>query len=69
LIAFGMKTMLRSPAAADGALEPPALGAADWGAVLAGADADADGEGVAPPPHAAATSITANESAAMRRNW
>jgi hypothetical protein len=67
LIAFGMKTMLRSPAAADGALEPEAPGAADWGAVLAGADAD--GEGVAPPPHAAATSITANESAAMRRNW
>jgi hypothetical protein len=26
LIAFGMKTMLRSPAAADGAVEPPALG-------------------------------------------
>ena len=31
LIAFGMKTMLRSPAAADGALEPEAPGAADWG--------------------------------------
>jgi hypothetical protein len=59
--------MLRSPAAADGADEPPALGAADWGAVLAGADADADGDGVAPPPQAAATNITANESAAICR--